>query len=64
MEQFHQIYHMLDVSLYDRPQWDLEVLQKLGVTSCEAALTVRPRLYPIKDEFFIPEPLFGVYTVK
>ena len=55
---------MLDISLYDRPQWDLDVLQKLGMSSCKADLTVRLRLYPMKDKFFIPAPLFGVYAVK
>ena len=64
VEQCHQIYHMLDISLYDRPQWDLDVLRKLGVASCEADLTVRSRLYPQKDKFFIPAPLFEVYAVK
>lgn len=64
VEQCHRIYHMLDISLYDRPQWDLDVLRKLGVSSCEADLTVRSRLYPQKDKFFIPAPLFGVYAIK
>ena len=64
VEQCHQIYHMLDISIYDRPQWDLDVLQKLGVSSCEADPTVGPRLYPQKDRFYIPVPLFGVYAIK
>ena len=64
VDQCHRIYHMLDISLYDRPQWDLEVLQKLGVSSCEADPTVGPRLYSQKDRFYIPVPLFGVYAIK
>ena len=64
VEQCHQIYHMLDISLYDRPQWDLEVLRKLSVSSCVADLTLISRLYPQKDKFFIPAPLFGIYAVK
>ena len=64
VEQCHQIYHMLDISLYDRPQWDLEILKKLRVSSCKADVTVRSRLYPIKDKFYIPAPLFGIYAIK
>ena len=55
---------MLDISMYDRPKWDLDVLQKLGVSACKADPTVGPQLYPQKDRFYIPVPLFGVYAIK
>ena len=64
VEQCHNIYHMLDISLYERPAWDVELLQQLGVAHCECDRTVWERLYPYKDQFFIPAPLFGVYAVK
>ncbi|MBQ7418273.1 MAG: class I SAM-dependent methyltransferase [Acidaminococcaceae bacterium] len=62
--QCHQIYHMLDISLCQRPQWDLEVLQKLGASTCSADTTVGLRLYPQKDKFYAPAPLFGIIAVK
>ena len=64
VEQCHQIYHMLDISLCQRPQWDLEVLQKLGASTCSADTTVGLRLYPQKDKFYAPAPLFGIIAVK
>lgn len=64
VEQCHRIYHMLDVSLWDRPQWDLDVLEKLGAASCKADRTVWERLYPQKDQFYMPVSLFGVCAIK
>ena len=64
VEQCHQIYHMLDISIYDRPRWDMAVLQKFGVRFCETDTTVGPRLYAQKDKFFAAAPFFGVFAVK
>lgn len=64
VEQCHQIYHMLDISIFDRPRWDLELLQKLGASACSADTTVGRRLYPKKDKFYDPAPLFGIVAVK
>ena len=64
VEQCHQIYHMLDISIFDRPRWDLDILQKLGVSVCSADTTVGRRLYPKKDKFYDPAPLFGIVAVK
>ena len=64
VEQCHQIYHMLDISIFDRPRWDLDILRKLGVSACSADTTVGRRLYPKKDKFYDPAPLFGIVAVK
>ena len=64
VEQCHQIYHMLDISMYDRPRWDLEILQRLGAKNCTADITVGPRLYAQKDSFYAPAPFFGVFARK
>ena len=64
VEQCHQIYHMLDISIFDRPRWDLDVLQKLGASACSADTTAGRRLYPKKDKFYDPAPLFGIVAVK
>ena len=64
VEQCHQIYHMLDISIFDRPCWDLDILRKLGASACSADTTVGRRLYPKKDKFYDPAPLFGIVAVK
>ena len=64
VEQCHQIYHMLDISMYDRPRWDLEILQRLGAKNCTADISVGPRLYAQKDRFYAPAPFFGVFARK
>jgi len=40
------------------------VLQKLGASTCSADTTVGLRLYPQKDKFYAPAPLFGIIAVK
>lgn len=62
--QCHQIYHMLDISLRNRPRWDLDVLQKLGASACSADTTVGRRLYSQKDKFYAPAPMFSIIAVK
>ena len=62
-EQCHQIYHMLEVSLYERPAWDVALLTSLG-TECTVDLEVNERIYPQKDWFYSPAPIFFVRAVK
>ena len=63
-ERCHTIYHMLDISSYTRPQWDKELLTKLGASSVTIDLTVGPRIYNEEDEFYIPVPMFLVKAIK
>ena len=63
-ERCHTIYHMLDISSYTRPQWDKELLTKLGASSVTIDLTVGPRIYNEEDEFYIPVPMFLVKSIK
>jgi len=62
-EHCHKIYHMLEVSLYARPAWDVEVLQALG-TQVTVDLNVNARIYPKKDWFYSPAPIFFVKAIK
>lgn len=55
---------MLDISSYTRPQWDKELLTKLGASSVTIDLTVGPRIYNEEDEFYIPVPMFLVKAIK
>lgn len=64
LEQCHNIYHMLDISLYQRPTWDLELLQGLGNCTCCVDTTVGDRLYNKEDIFYIPVPMFCVKAIK
>jgi len=59
----HRIYHMLEVSLFERPAWDVEVLQALG-TEVTVDMEVNSRIYPKKDWFYSPAPIFFVRAKK
>ena len=55
---------MLEISSFTRPQWDKEVLTKLGASSVNIDSTVGTRIYSEEDEFYIPVPMFLVKVIK
>lgn len=64
LERCHRIYHMLDVSLYERPVWDESLLTQLGATKVTIDKTVGKRIYATEDDFYSPAPMFGVFATK
>lgn len=64
LEECHNIYHMLDISTYNRPQWDKEFLSAAGMCSVSIDSTVGSRIYSSEDIFYIPVPMFCVKAVK
>ena len=64
VEQCHDIYHMLSISSFDRPAWDLEVLPQIGFREVTVDTTVSDRIYAVKDEFYTPDRVFGIRAVK
>lgn len=64
VEECHAIYHMLSVSSLQRPAWDLEVLQQIGFREVTADVSAGDRLYGVKDQFYMPDRMFGIRAVK
>ncbi|MBR0373362.1 MAG: class I SAM-dependent methyltransferase [Mogibacterium sp.] len=64
IEECHDIYHMLSVSAFDRPAWDVTALKEIGFSSVEADLTAGDRLYHEKDQFYMPDRMFGIKAIK
>lgn len=64
LEECHNIYHMLDISAYNRPEWDEEFLTNTGLCSVSTDTTVGSRIYAAEDIFYIPVPMFCVKAVK
>lgn len=64
VEECHSIYHMLNVSTYDRPQWDEEVLKHIGFKEIRVDLTAGDRLYKERDQFYMPDRMFSIRAVK
>lgn len=64
LERCHHIYHMLDVSLYERPAWDEALLKHLGAHTVSIDKTVGSRIYAAEDDFYSPAPMFGVFATK
>lgn len=64
LDECHNIYHMLDISAYNRPQWDEKFLQNTGLCSVSTDTTVGSRIYAAEDIFYIPVPMFCVKAVK
>lgn len=64
IEECHDIYHMLSVSTLDRPEWDADVLRKIGFREIATDLTAGDRLYAEKDQFYMPDRMFCIRAVK
>lgn len=64
LERCHQIYHMLDISLANRPDWDVKLLEQIDHCSCEVDPDVGERIYQEKDIFYLPVQLFLVKAKK
>ena len=64
VEECHNIYHMLSVSTYDRPEWDVKVLEEIGFSEVAADRSAGDRLYAVKDEFYMPDRMFCIRAVK
>jgi predicted deacylase/ubiquinone/menaquinone biosynthesis C-methylase UbiE len=58
MRECEEIKRQLPVSSYSRPAWDLEVLGRIQPMEFVIDLGVSSRIYPDKDEFYNPTPLF------
>ncbi|MCR4904142.1 MAG: methyltransferase domain-containing protein [Butyrivibrio sp.] len=63
-DECHEIYHMLTISNLSRPDWDKEVLRKLGFTSIETDPGFGSRIYIEQDEFYIPDKMFMIKAIK
>lgn len=64
VEECHNIYHMLTVSALDRPEWDVEILKKIGFAEVSADRSAGDRLYAQKDQFYMPDRMFCIRAVK
>ena len=63
-EECRKIYHMLNISTLDRPQWDVDILYEIGFESVEADCGFGDRVYDVKDEFYIPDRMFMISARK
>ena len=64
VEECHNIYHMLSISSFNRPEWDIEVLNGIGFREVTADRSVGNRIYAERDSFYIPDRMFAVRAVK
>ena len=63
-EECHDIYHMLTISMLDRPHWDEHVLSDIGFLSIEVDDDFGNRIFVEHDEFYIPDKMFSIKAVK
>ena len=61
---FDADYGQLEISRKLRPQWDLEVLGKMGYASVTVDETLSDRIYRNFDKFYNPTPMFALKAVK
>lgn len=64
MEECMEIYGMLPISGWKRPDWDTVCLRQLGCAKVEADQTIGKRLFLHEDQFSTPYPVFRIKAVK
>lgn len=64
MDECLKIYHMLPISSWRRPDWDVCLLKQLGCSEVTADTQISRRLYPEENEFSSPYPMFRIRAVK
>jgi len=63
-DECHDIYHMLTISMLDRPDWDKHVLEEIGFKDILVDLDFGNRIFKEHDEFYIPDKMFSIKAMK
>lgn len=63
-EECHNIYHMLTISMLDRPDWDSHILSEIGFEDVSVDASFGERIFIERDEFYIPDKMFSIRAVK
>lgn len=63
-DECHEIYHMLTISALDRPEWDKEILERLGFVDVQCDTEFADRIFSEQDEFYIPDRMFMISARK
>lgn len=64
MDECMRIYHLLPVSSWKRPDWDVFFLKQAGCAEVTADTRIGKRLFPHDDQFRTPYPVFRIKAVK
>jgi len=64
LDKCQQIQKELEISQYDRPSWDVQLLSGLGLINVQTDCHVSDRVYYVKDEYYNPTPMFAIYGHK
>jgi len=63
-DECHDIYHMLTISMLDRPDWDTKILKEIGFEQVQADKDFGSRIFIERDEFYIPDKMFAIKALK
>lgn len=63
-DECHNIYHMLTISMLDRPMWDKHILEEIGFEEIITDVDFSNRIFVEHDEFYIPDKMFSIKAIK
>lgn len=63
LEECNEIKNSLRISTHNRPRWDIELLEKLGL-KVQFDSDIAPLVHKDKNLDYDSVPLFGIYAVK
>lgn len=63
-EECHKIYHMLSISDLSRPDWDMAVLEQIGMQIEPVDTHISEKIYKERDRFYVPNKVFRIKAFK
>jgi len=63
-DECHDIYHMLTISMLDRPDWDAKILDEIGFNNVNTDTDFGSRIFVEHDKFYIPDRMFSITATK
>ncbi len=64
VKECETMYQMLPITNFERPNWDYQILKSLGVKEIKINERIGTEIYREKDQFYIPDSMFGIFVRK
>lgn len=64
MTEAEELRRLVPLSHAARPQWDLDLLNNLGLADCFCDITISERIFRVRDATFNPVPMFALGGYK
>jgi len=64
LQESEDIKQSISINHYERPQYDLDILQQIHTQSIHLDTDIYKRIYKSEDDFYNPTPIFLIAITK